>query len=270
MTNCNQCSKEIGSPKLTGELCARCYFKQLNQASNQSNEAAEGRLELPIENKIDNPTEQSKLSIEKSKSIEKKYCQSCLERYGISYKLATREWSSNYFICDDCFEPLVNSIMNHEAGRIEELTRTINTSNSNMPVLSLLYEALAIPVELQFVKSDEVLNNRDQIFNHHAGLLVNKEIKEIVEKIEEYSVLLFQIKLAIEPMQDYINRVKRDEREKKNLTGLADSVREVTKTSSVKKSKDEKMAKVLGMTIEKYIEMTKKAKEMEFNKIIGS
>jgi len=268
MTNCNQCSKEIGSPKLTGELCARCYFGQLKQASNQSNEAAEGRLVEKADKKSSEL--QVEKSIEKPKSIEKKYCQSCLERYGISYKLATREWSSNYFICDDCFEPLVNSIMNHEAGRIEELTRTINTSNSNMPVLSLLYEALAIPVELQFVKSDEVLNNRDQIFNHHAGLLVNKEIKEIVEKIEEYSVLLFQIKLAIEPMQDYINRVKRDEREKKNLTGLADSVREVTKTSSVKKSKDEKMAKVLGMTIEKYIEMTKKAKEMEFNKIIGS
>jgi hypothetical protein len=99
---------------------------------------------------------------------------------------------------------------------------------------------------------------------------VNKPLEEIVAQIEELSVLLFQVKIALEPKQDYINRVKHAEREKAQLLGLEKSEKEYTKgPSKVKLSKDEKMAKQLGVPLEKYLQMVKETKQMKFDKIVN-
>lgn len=198
----------------------------------------------------------------------KKYCQSCLER-GYGLNLATREWTKDYFICDACFEPLLNNLVNHDTTRAE-IERIKTDIKVDSPFIKQFYELLNIPPHLQYVKSDDVLRHRNEIFNYHAPALVNMSLEEIQEKIENYQIMLFQIKVGLEPLADYINKVKHEERTKANIEGIKKSKDSVAKTSKSKMSKEEKEAKALGMTLEKYQEMVKKAKLREFEKLTGT
>jgi len=274
--NC-ECGKPITS-QLTGNKCATCFFKKepvKGDISEPIVSIPEVSIEEPLvklgqgkegKDKNDPIHEPSKSSETKIPGV--KYCQSCIERYN-ALKLATREWRPDYFICDECFEPLLNNILNLNENEIVRV-KTANLNNSS-PLLEQIYNLLEIPPNLRFSRSDDVLKSRNDIFNHHATALVNKDITEISKQIEELSIILFQVKVAIEPRQDYINRVKYAEREKAGLKGLEKSEKEYTKgPSKVKQSKDEKMAKQLGMTLEKYLEMAKAAKKSEFEKIVNS
>jgi len=270
--NC-QCGKEISSPKLTGELCAPCFFKAKPAMGLSENIIVVPPVTPSIAEPIEE-TEPEKLPIV-SKSTETKdpnlkYCQSCIER-GYGLKLATREWRVDYFICDECFEPLLNNIMNINDNDVQKIKENIQSIKPNGSFLTQAYDLLGIPENLRYSKSDQVLNNRNDIFNYHAPALINKSVESVASEIEELSILLFQIKLAIEPRQDYINKIKYYEREKAGLKGLEKSEKEYTKSpSKLKQSKDEKMAKQLGMTLDKYMEMVKSAKKTEFDKIVNS
>jgi len=277
--NC-QCGKEISSPKLTGEFCASCFFKAKNNDKGNSTviervvsvdiNSNDGNITKAITEEIieEKPPTVSKTSEVAQPGI--KYCQSCIER-GYGLKLATREWRADYFICDECFEPLLNNIMNINDNDVQKIKENVQSIKPNGPFLTQAYDLLNIPEQLRYSKSDQVLNNRNDIFNYHAPALINKSIESVASEIEELSILLFQIKLAIEPRQDYINKIKYYEREKAGLKGLEKSEKEYTKgPSKLKMSKDEKMAKQLGMTTEKYLEMVKSAKKTEFDKIVNS
>jgi len=288
-----QCDGLVTS-NITGEYCTPCYFKLKKENSltalterivnppNLEIETQRDGIEVTVNTNTKNGFEKHPETIKEeiegnreiptvSKGIEvpqdgKKYCQSCIER-GYGLKLATREWSKDYFICDDCFEPLINSLVNYDATRAQ-VERVKNIASSNEPFLNQFYEILNIPVPLRFTRSEEILQlkNRNDIFVHHAGALVNKNLEEIKEQIENYQVMLFQIKIGLEPLTDYINKIKAEERTKANIEGVKKSKAEVTKT---KMSKEEKEAKALGMSVERYKEMVKKAKEREFDKIVG-
>lgn len=271
-----QCGKEITS-KLTGELCASCYFKNKNKDLPSLTEPS------PTRPKVEGLTESSELTTPEESQEEKpplrtksnevkdptkKYCQSCIER-GYGLVLATREWQTDYFICDDCFTPLLNNIM--QVDRVEVQEKVIPRLDPSKPFLNQAYDLLGIPEHLRFIKSDDVLKSRNDIFNYHAPALVNQTVQEISSKIEELTIILFQIKLALEPRTDYINRLKYKEREEAGLRGLDKSEKEYTKgPSKVKMGKDEKMAKQLGMSLETYLQMVKMAKTTEFNKIVNS
>jgi hypothetical protein len=285
----SQCTALVSST-LTGELCTKCYF-EAKRASNTSENKSEKPLEERIGNQSNsipepiNPYDNPDVPIPTDVQLEydikkehqpgidknapdktKKYCQSCIER-GYGLKLATREWSKDYFICDDCFEPLVNSLVNYDATRAE-VERVKNLPKRNEPFINQFYELMSIPEPLRFTRSEEILQlkNRNDIFVHHAQALVNMNLEEVKAQIENYQVMLFQVKIGLEPLTDYINKIKHEERTKANIEGIKKSKAEVTK---VKMSKEEKEAKALGMTLEKYQEMVKKAKLREFNKITG-
>ena len=282
--NCS-CGKEISSPKLTGELCTSCYFQNQSKrpkveeliindnkpndnitSNNLPTQYDESNNDIEIEEKDKLPP------ISKEREIKRegiKYCQSCIER-GYGLVLATREWRADYFICDDCFTPLINQMMDYDTDRVE-IEKISAKIDPNKPFLNQAYELLGIPEQLRFTTSDLVLRARNDIFNFHSIANVNKSIEEIAGEIEELAIILFQIKLKIEPKQDYINKLKAKEREEAGLRGLDKSEKEYTKwPSKVRMGKDENMAKQLGMSLEKYLEMIKSAKTMEFNKIVNS
>jgi len=265
--NCRDCGKEITS-KLTGELCTSCFFKSKRVLITENN------VELvKVEEEIQEVEKEKPPIIGKDKQAPDpsiKYCQSCLER-GYSPVPATREWTENYFICDDCFEPLLNNIINPSD---EELKIIKNSPEIDLdkPILNQFYDLLDIPEALRFQRSDTVLNSRNDIFNYHAPAIVNLDVKEVASQIEQLQVMLFQIKIALEPRQDYINRAKHNEREKNQVAGIEKSKREFSKgPSRVKASQDQKMADVLFKHIssaderlKQYLDLQKRAREEEF------
>jgi hypothetical protein len=301
MTNCSICGAQISSPKLTGELCAKCYFKSKN------NQVVISEALVNTETIIDAPVgpsiQESIQSIQEQSSIESpitidsdydlkkehhpginnsrdvinhnsnstnskiKYCQSCIER-GYGLKIATRELRKGEFICDDCFGPMLENDLGYSVTRAI-IERVIPQVDNDKPLLEQFYNLLEIPEQLRFTKSEQILTERNQIFNYHAQALVNKSQEEVLNWIEQLQVMLFQIKVSLEPNVNYINKVKAEAREKANLEGIKKSKAIITKgPSKTKVSQDEKMAKVLGMTLEKYQEMAKAAKTKEFDKII--
>ncbi len=303
-----QCGKEITS-KITGELCTSCYFKkgksneipipeipeQINQRTESVNPRVEGNEPTSTGNDnepagTDNLNDdesgilehQEKLPpISKSNEFPQdgiKYCQSCLER-GFGLVIATREWTTDYFICDDCFEPLLNNIINPNDNDL----RTIKdnpTIDINKPILNQFYDLLGIPEQLRFNRADTVLNSRNDIFNYHAPAILNKDLKEVASEIEQLQIMLFQIKIAIEPRQDYINRIKHSEREKANLTSIEKGKKEFSKSgpSKVKQGQDQKMADTLFKAVENnaekrlkmYLDLQKQAREQEFKNRTGT
>lgn len=196
-----------------------------------------------------------------------KYCQSCIER-GFDPKPATREWKTGYFICDDCFGPLINQLANYEATRAEIDKVKANVGN-NSPALAQVYDILEIPEGLRYNSSDDVLRNRNDIFNYHANMIANMSFEEVQTNIEFLQVVLFQIRIGMEPLQDYINKVKHEERLKRNVDGIAKSKKEIgKKPSKVKLTKLEKEAKALGMSVEQYQELVTSARQKQFDKIV--
>lgn len=295
-----ECGKEITS-NLTGDLCTGCYFKAKKANGPQPNQAPNKAWIKPTVTDITNtkPTEQkieqedkpillgkvksaedaenpthapSKLKVTEAPKDGKRYCQWCIERYG-SLVLASREWTPGYFICDDCMRALLESQVDYDSGRVETAISTIKSAPTNPgPILTQFYDLLNIPEHLRYNLGEQVLHNRNEIFNYHAPALVNRSFDEVQSQIEMLSVLLFHIKIAIEPRQAYIDRIKYEERAKANLSGLDKSEKEFSKQgrSKTKMSQDEKMARQLGMTVEKYREMAQNARKTEFKKITGT
>ena len=288
MAQCSiaNCGKEITSA-ITGNLCTSHYFalKNANKGKDSAEqpkvEANPSHEDKPIIlgmkrqeiNAEDNPEHAPSLAkVTIAPNDGKKYCQSCIERYGV-LKLAEREWTPGYFICEDCLSPLLAQQLDYDNGRVETMRSTLKAQPiSNSPLLNQVYDLMKIPPEFRFNDANKVLQNRNDIFAYHAPAVVNKSIEELSQQIEVYSVLLFQIKIAIEPIQQYIDKVKFEERAKANLSGLDKSEKEFTKRakSGVKLSQDEKMAKTLGMTVEKYREMAAASRKTEFKKITGT
>jgi hypothetical protein len=194
----------------------------------------------------------------------KKYCQSCIER-GYGLREATHEWTPNYYICDECFEPLMNNIVQVERAEVQRIRTEVKCDN---PALNQIYELLGVPENLRFNSSEDVINSRNDIFSYHAQAIINMDLDAIKNRIEFLQTILFNIRYAVDPYQDYINRAKAKAREESGLSGLEKSRKETGRATKVAKlSDEEKMAKTLGMTVEKYREIAAKARQAEFDKV---
>jgi hypothetical protein len=210
-----------------------------------------------------------------------KYCQSCIERGYRPPNIATREWEKGIYICDDCFRPLIDNLSNISP----EVAREVISSpgvDVSQPILREIYRILEIPEELQFDTLDKTCRHRDRIFNLHAIATVNiKDIEELAKEIETRSIALFQIQYSLEALKSQIDKLKQARREEKNLKSYEDS-KEVYSTvkkrsSKVKDTQEEKMAKILGMSLDEYkaFQETSREKEKlkkirEFNVMAGN
>lgn len=202
-----------------------------------------------------------------------KLCQSCIERGIIPANPATREWQKDIFWCEECFQAAIQNLTNIGHGKAQAISEDNKKNGIKAgPVLDKIYDALAIPEELRFDKVDTVCRNYDKIFNFHAPAVVNRTLEDLAVEVEELSMSLFHIKYRIEPLEMQIKKLKEQRREEKNLKSYDDSKEEYAKNkgSKVKATQEEKMAKVLGMSLEQYREFQKKAREKEFNKIAGN
>src|SRR4030095_4266897 len=114
-----------------------------------------------------------------------KFCQSCIERGIDPVNIATREWQTGVFYCDECFQAVLDNLTNISPAQIQMHTEV--TQNSNIksgPVLDKLYEIFNIPEELHFDRVDVVQRNHDKIFNFHAPAIINRTIEDLTEEIE--------------------------------------------------------------------------------------
>lgn len=299
MSKCTQCNqKEVSSPSVTGELCTSCFFK--NKAKPNATETPVNSNNIPNttpgniggeerteeikpqptirlgarkeQESPENPEHRPSVSQNQPQS-NVKYCQSCIER-GYGLRPATREWKTGYFICQDCFEPLINNVLGMPHGEIDKIKTEIK---ADTPALTQFYELLQIPETLRFANSEDVLNKRNDIFTHHANAIVNMDQKQITERIEELQVMLFQIKVGLEPLHHYISKVKRQARDEAGLASINESKNSIKGPSKVKLSKLEKEAKAMLPHIKNdeermrvYAEMVKQARQKEFDKIVGS
>lgn len=298
MIECKECKNRIDSPKITGELCTKCYFKaKKNESQKRENtETPEDGLISRADSKEIGVSESRASEVEDStggenyeikkenhpnvnaqKPIEGvKYCQSCIER-GYGLRPATREFRKNEFICDDCFKPLLDNTLGYAVERAV-IERVIPQIDNDKPVLEQFYNLLEWPEPLRYTRSEHVLQNRNEIFNHRALALANMNLEEVVNRVEELQVMLFQIKISLEPLTDYINRVKADERQKANLESIRKGQTEKAKgPSKVKADKDQKMADAMFKIVESdpakrlkmFQDMTAKARLNDFKKITG-
>ena len=262
---CSICGKESPS-----DICISCKFR-ISKEETIKKEILETIKEIPKE--IPKEISEEELKDERSKWApggklqEKKYCQSCIERYGKANVLATREWTENYFICEDCYRPLIANILGRPQVISTEDSFPIIT-NGVMPVLKQVYEVLGIPEHLQFTKSDQIIKKREDFFNLHATANVNRTIEESARMIEEYEIILFNINIAIQERQLFVSNALHKLRQEKGLTQKGESYSKGP-SSKVKTSQDEKMAKMLGLSVEEYKEKIQKAsRELEFKKIV--
>src|SRR5678815_5936204 len=73
---------------------------------------------------------------------EPKLCQSCIERGFKPAQIATREWQTGLFYCEECFKALLDNLTNipqAEGADVRSELPTIN-DKSKGPVLDYLYQ----------------------------------------------------------------------------------------------------------------------------------
>ena len=215
-------------------------------------------------------------------SNQTKFCQSCIER-GINPPLpASREWQTDIFYCDECFNAVLDNLTNISPAQIEQYTESIKgmTLDSG-PVLDAIYKIFNIPEELQFDRMATVQRNYDKIFNFFAPAIINRTEDDLAKEIEQLSATWFYIKYRIEPLEQRVAKLKEERRKEKGLSNYNDSKEEYATVKQKKSAKSttqaEKMAKTLGMTIEAYnamiaqgAEINKKKREREFNVLAGN
>lgn len=222
-----------------------------------------------------------------------KLCQSCIERGYKPPNTATREWQSGMFYCDECFDSLIQNMTGIPVDNISnEIKRTLantgitnvsesNESNENgkkYPLLQLVYDKLNIPPELRYTSIDTVCRNHEQFFNFSAPSVVNKTIEELASVIEEMACIMFVVKYLPEPHELQIKKLKAERRKENNLSNLDDSKEEYAKVpksskgaiSKTQEKQLESLAKAMGITVEQARDNLKKARERDFNRLVGN
>src|SRR3972149_8988953 len=129
-----ECNREITSA-ITGELCTSHYFASKNPKPAPAMASSEPIQEdkpimLGVKKTTDPDEPEHKPSLQKVTSAPndgKKWCQSCIERYG-TLNLAMREWTPGYFICDDCLEPLLRNQLDYADGRVQDAVNKVKST----------------------------------------------------------------------------------------------------------------------------------------------
>lgn len=211
-----------------------------------------------------------------------KYCQSCIQRGFSPPQVATREWQTGMFYCEECFDALLNNLTNIAPAEASDIVKNIPPSAKG-PVLDYLYQAYGVPKELQFDKVDTVCRNHDKIFNFHAPAVINRTLEELASEVEQLQMSLFHIKYRIEPLEMHIRKLKEDARKEANLKSYDDAKETYSKkprkvaSGTLDVTKEEKEAKKLNMTLTEYRQFkeimaakAKKNNERKFNLIVGN
>lgn len=173
-----------------------------------------------------------------------KLCQSCIERNYSPPNKATKMWTNGYFICEECYQPLLNNLLGGMPTHFSDI-----------------------------ITSEDVLDNRDKIFVFHHPLIVNMTEEELRAKLEEYKKILFTIRIYTEDVQIEIDKYRAKNRPIKQLQSKGEASKIPKSTSDAEKlSKEEKTmkatAKTLGMTLEAYKALIKTTRADNFQKLL--
>lgn len=177
---------------------------------------------------------------------EDKLCQFCIEHNNPNPNAATKRWANDFYICLDCYTSLLDNLLSFPNHFSELIT------------------------------SEQILQSRDEIFNHHHAAIVNLSKDDVEQRIEDYKKILFTVRIFAEDATDYINKCKQEERAKNNLTGIEKSKKELSKKPSLSSklggsAEDklkEKMAKTLGISVKALEQLGAQARVTEFQGIL--
>jgi hypothetical protein len=198
-----------------------------------------------------------------------KLCQSCIERGIKPANPATREWQEGIFYCEECFQAVLENLINLSPAAVQLYTESINGQEvTNGPILDRIYEIYEMPKELQFDKLDVVQRHHDKIFLFHAPATVNRTEESLAAELEQLSKSIFYLRYRAETIEGRISVLKEERRKEKGLKDYKDSTEKYAKVkvSKTKLSQEEKMATALKMSLEEYRKMVDGGKELEKKK----
>jgi hypothetical protein len=174
-----------------------------------------------------------------------KLCQSCIERGYSTPRPATRRWNNGHYICEECYNPLLANLLTGIQSHFTDI-----------------------------ITSEDILDNRDKIFNFHHQALVNCTNEELVDILENDKRVLFERRIHAEVVQTLIDKYRAKNRLESGASKSLQEVGKAPKSSSaaskIKQSKEEKtlasLAKTLGMTPEQYKALMSKSNIAEARK----
>lgn len=164
-------------------------------------------------------------------------CQSCIERGYSNPQQATREWTPGYFICEDCFNPLIENVLGNN--KIPEAL--LSKSKDEYPELIKVYEVLEIPFELQFTTQEDLLHNQDKFFNVINPAIINLSMEDLVKKVDYYKCCYFSIRRVTDIYEQRISNLKARKREELNIQGLDKSIKEEGKKKTIATKKQQSL-----------------------------
>lgn len=176
-------------------------------------------------------------SLEEERVRQSKACKGCLDRGIVNANEASHTLGGR-FLCRDCYNI--------------ELEKSITLDKT--PVIT---------------SADDILANRDWFFVKEATAIANKTPEEVALRIETLRALLFKSRIELEANQEYINKLRADQRKALSLSDSTYSP-EAKPGAKPRLSKEDKqineLAKTMGITVEQATAIVRNARNAEFIK----
>lgn len=192
-------------------------------------------------------------------------CQYCLER-GLEPNEAIAEYK-NIPICDPCLAPIYENANATQVDQIEE-TDLENRKKRAFEVLDKFEELF----DDWYLFENEVLNSRDDFFNHRPPAVINLTNEQIKALNSRRKAVLYAFRIKDEQWTEIIDKIRTEERRKENLVGVTKSIVEKTKKTKGENSLEakKKLAKAMGITVAQLDAMGSQARQSEFEGIVGA
>lgn len=195
-------------------------------------------------------------------------CQSCLDRQVEQTADVVGLWQKQP-ICEQCLEAIMKNQDDYHFDNQGEAEESFIARKAR--ALKLLDDLEEI-YEKWPLDREETLSCHEDFYNHKPPALVNCSLAEIEEIYKRRKGLLYAVRHKDEHWSEVIEALKRDERKRHNLEGIEKSRKEVKKKGPISAEsikEKEKIARQLGIPVEKVLEMFQNARVEKFEKLIG-
>ena len=197
-------------------------------------------------------------------------CQSCLDRQIPQTKDTVGLYEGNP-ICEDCLGALLDI---KEAHHFENENVVIDkaTLEARREKAIELLDELELVYDKWPLTREETLKCHEDFYNHRPPAIVNCSLAELEIIFARRKGILYAVRHKDERWSNEIDKLKRKAREEANLVGILKGKAEITKKitpSGESLKQKEKLAKKLGISLEKLLEIDREIAEEKFGKLVG-
>lgn len=192
-------------------------------------------------------------------------CQYCLDR-GLVPNESIMLYQ-NLPICDPCLAPIMDNL---SATQVDQLGGETDLEKRKRKAIEVLDKFEELFEDWHLFES-EVLESRDDFFNHQAPAVINLTNEQIKALNSRRKAVLYAFRIKDERWTEIIDKIRTEERRKENLVGVTKSIVEKTKKVKSENSLDakKKLAKAMGISLEALEAMGSNARKSEFEGIVG-